>query len=145
MRLVIEESTSHSELQIGRVQDSGHVLIVEPLCDMFRKMIGRRDEGLHFRSEMKYSRHEYQGRLLRNRRGVPVPEPCFFGCPQRSMKIIKRRPPQECTLHSRKHQKPRNRVFIPERGVVVDESSRRARGMHVPFRPTLVECLHVMY
>jgi hypothetical protein len=33
LRLVIEESTSHSELKIGRVQDTDHVSIVEPFCD----------------------------------------------------------------------------------------------------------------
>jgi hypothetical protein len=33
LRLVIEESTSHSELKIGRVQDADHVSMVEPFCD----------------------------------------------------------------------------------------------------------------
>ena len=40
LRLVIEESTSHSELKIRRVQDADHDSIVEPLCDMSKKMIG---------------------------------------------------------------------------------------------------------
>jgi hypothetical protein len=40
LRLVIEESTSHSELKIGRVQDADHFSIVEPFCDTSKKMIG---------------------------------------------------------------------------------------------------------
>ena len=40
LRLVIEESTSHSELKIGRVQDADHVSIVEPFCDTSKKAIG---------------------------------------------------------------------------------------------------------
>jgi hypothetical protein len=40
LRLVIEESTSHSELKIGRVQDADHVSIVEPFCDTSKKVIG---------------------------------------------------------------------------------------------------------
>ena len=39
LRLVIEESTSHSELKIRRVQDADHVSIVEPFCDTSMKMV----------------------------------------------------------------------------------------------------------
>ena len=40
LRLVIEESTSHSELKIRRVQDADHVSIVEPFCDTSKQVIG---------------------------------------------------------------------------------------------------------
>ena len=40
LRLVIEKSTRHSELQIGRVQDADHVSIVEPFCDTSKQVIG---------------------------------------------------------------------------------------------------------
>jgi len=40
LRLVIEESTSHSELKIGRVQDADHISMVEPFCNTSKTVIG---------------------------------------------------------------------------------------------------------